>query len=288
MQKLWYGLGAAFSLCFSAYAAEIEVKPSTTLIQGQPFQVRIAVNESDPTPAQLTFGTQKIPLSQDEQGPFAFVSSAGDQKPGGYTLRILDAEGQVLTQQLIEIKAGSFYTQNIRYRAPVPNPEQKKILDQEEALVDKARSAWSPIALWGTQAFTVPVPHRISAVYGTRRYLNGTYNRYHSGVDFASPGGYPIKAPAAATVTLARYFSPFNSNGNIVFLDHGAGITSVYIHLSKLGVKEGEQVTAGQTIGYIGSTGRSTGPHLHWGLYVHGQNTDGLGWIKLTQALAKP
>jgi murein DD-endopeptidase MepM/ murein hydrolase activator NlpD len=123
----------------------------------------------------------------------------------------------------------------------------------------------------------------MSAAYGTRRYLNGKYNGYHSGVDFASPHGYPIKSPANAIVALARYFSKYNSNGNTIFLDHGQGVTSVYIHMSKLAVKNGDRVKKGQTIGYIGTTGRSTGPHLHWGVYLNGHNTDGMSWIRFSE-----
>ena len=95
--------------------------------------------------------------------------------------------------------------------------------------------------------------------------------------------GYPIKAPARGKVVLANYFSVGNDNGNTVFLDHGMGVTTGFIHLSKILVKVGDSVEQGQTIGLIGSSGRSTGPHLHWGTYIHGQNTDGLGWIRLTQ-----
>ncbi len=211
----------------------------------------------------------------------AYVALPADQKPGGYTLQVKSGF-TILDSQKIEVVPGRFGLQNIRYTAPPINAELKKKLDAEYALIDIARESYTPEKLW-SGAFMLPVPHRISSVYGTRRQLNGKYNGYHGGVDFASPMGYPIKAPAKGKVVLASYFSVGNDNGNTVFLDHGMGVTTGVIHLSKILVKVGDMVEQGQTVGLIGSSGRSTGPHLHWGTYIHGQNTDGLGWIRLTQ-----
>ncbi|RYX94149.1 M23 family metallopeptidase, partial [bacterium] len=160
------------------------------------------------------------------------------------------------------------------------------LIKEEDALVEVAKSTFSEEPMWD-KPFILPVPQRVSDIYGTQRYLNSKYNGYHSGVDFASPGGYPIKAINNAQVTLAKYFSKYNSNGNIVFLNHGLGVGSVYLHLSKILVKEGQKVKRGEILGYVGSTGRSTGPHLHWGVYLYGQNTDGLAWTTLTQKMYK-
>lgn len=210
-----------------------------------------------------------------------YIGVPADQKAGGYTLRIMNAQNVEVARQKIEIKPGRFATQNIRYRPPAVDKALKEKLDKEYALIDIARNTQTHQRLW-KKAFKLPVPHRITSVYGTRRQLNGKYNGYHGGVDFASPMGYPIKAPAGGTVVLAKYFSAANANGNTVFLDHGLGVTSGYIHLSKILVKEGQTVKQGETIGLIGSTGRSTGPHLHWGVYLNGQNTDGLGWLRFS------
>lgn len=197
------------------------------------------------------------------------------------TPKPIPQSGQLLEQPFTVIK-GRFRTQYIRYRKPPLAPHVQAIIDKEEELVTKAKHTVSSKQLW-QGSFIKPVSHRISSLYGNRRFLNGKYNGYHGGVDFASPMGTPIRATNSGKVILARYFSKWNSNGNIVFLDHGHGVTSVYIHLSRISVEEGQMVTKGQTIGRVGSTGRSTGPHLHWGLYLNGQNTDGLGWIRFSQ-----
>lgn len=265
----------------AAQATEAQLHlSSSTVRQGQQFQV--AFFSDTPGPYQLEVAGQTLELFAQGQRHTAFVAIPPVQKPGGYTLRIRNADGQEMAQQKLEVSPVRFATQNIRFYKPALTAEQKKVLEQEEALVDAARSARSPQAYFDG-AFNLPVPHRISSTYGIHRLLNGKLNGYHGGVDFASPMSYPIKAPAGARVSLAKYMSKWNDNGNLIFLDHGLGITSVYIHLSKIAVKEGELVKKGQTIGYIGSTGRSTGPHLHWGLYLNGKNTDGLGWVAFSQ-----
>lgn len=262
--------------------AEPQLKLSATEVrQGQQLWLELNSDQAlDPFKAQLA--GQEVELFERDGHFFCFIGMAADQKTGGYTLRVLDAQKQVIVLQKIEVLPVHRSTQNIRYAPPKMTVEQEKKLAKEEALVDIARAARSPQAFW-QGAFSTPVPHQVSAVYGIRRYLNGKYNGYHGGIDFLSPMGFGVKAPAAAKVALARYFAPYNSNGNTVFLDHGLGVTSVYLHLSKILVKEGQMVKKGEVIGLIGSTGRSTGPHLHWGVYLNGKNTDALNWIQFTQ-----
>ncbi len=105
---------------------------------------------------------------------------------------------------------------------------------------------------------------RISGVYGSQRVLNGKPKRPHMGIDFAVPAGTPIHAPAGGVVTLADpdlYFE-----GGTVFLDHGQGLVSVFMHMSAIAVHDGERVAKGAVLGRVGATGRATGPHLHWSL----------------------
>ncbi|MBF2054778.1 MAG: M23 family metallopeptidase [Candidatus Sericytochromatia bacterium] len=278
---LMTGICLLFLTRLSARAAELDVR-GAELRQGQALQVRFRAEQAGPFRVQVAGQTHT--LFEEAEAYQGFVGLPADQKPGGYTLRILDETGQTLASQKIEVYPGSFYTQHIRFPSPPLTPEQEAVVQAERQEMDTARASRSPDRLWQS-AFAVPVPHRVSAVYGTRRYLNGKYNGYHGGVDFASPMGYPVKAPADGRVVLARYFSKYNANGNTVFLDHGLGVTSVYIHLSKVLVQPGQLIRKGEALGLIGSSGRSTGPHLHWGLYLNGQNTDGLHWIRFTQQL---
>jgi murein DD-endopeptidase MepM/ murein hydrolase activator NlpD len=130
-------------------------------------------------------------------------------------------------------------------------------------------------------AFARPNKGRISAIYGVRRYYNGKFAKdyYHRGVDYAGGVGSPVVAPASGRVALVgTVLQGFRIHGNIVGIDHGQGVTSAFLHLSRIDVKEGDMVKPGQVIGAAGATGAVTGPHLHWGLYVHGEAVDPVPW----------
>jgi len=104
-----------------------------------------------------------------------------------------------------------------------------------------------------------------------RRFFNGEERNPHSGLDFAAATGTPIKSPAAGKVILTgNYFF----NGNTVFVDHGQGLISMFCHLSRIDVAVGDEVPRGGVLGKVGSTGRATGPHLHWNVSLNGNRVD--------------
>jgi murein DD-endopeptidase MepM/ murein hydrolase activator NlpD len=102
----------------------------------------------------------------------------------------------------------------------------------------------------------------MSGAWGNQRVLNGVPATPHMGFDIAAPAGTPIKAPASGTVSLAE--SDLHYEGGLVFIDHGQGLISMYLHMSRVDVKPGDVVVQGQTIGAVGAKGRATGPHLCW------------------------
>jgi murein DD-endopeptidase MepM/ murein hydrolase activator NlpD len=152
-----------------------------------------------------------------------------------------------------------------------PPAEALEKIKREAASKRKARSE---LTLRGgfAEAFIWPVAGRITGVYGSRRFYNGEPRRPHYGIDIAAPAGTPIKAPATGRVTLASPDMYFE--GGLIFLDHGLGVTSVFMHLETLAVKVGDEVAQGHIIGTVGSTGRSTGPHLDWRMYWADQRID--------------
>jgi murein DD-endopeptidase MepM/ murein hydrolase activator NlpD len=120
--------------------------------------------------------------------------------------------------------------------------------------------------------FRAPVAGEVSTAFGTRRSYE-----YHPGMDFAAAQGAPVVAPANGVVA---FVGTVPARGNIVILDHGAGVYSTYAHLLQADVKEGETVKPGQTIAQVGTTGFSTGPHLHWEIWVGGANVDPQEWTR--------
>jgi len=143
-----------------------------------------------------------------------------------------------------------------------PPPEIAQRIQREQAAVSAER-ARNDDRTGFAQAFIWPVKGRISGRFGNQRIYNGTPGSAHSGMDIAAAEGTPVKAPASGVITFA---DDLYLTGGTVLLDHGYGISSNFLHLSRIDVKVGDSVEQGQVIGAVGSTGRATGPHLHWGM----------------------
>lgn len=127
-----------------------------------------------------------------------------------------------------------------------------------------------------------PVEGRNSGVFGSRRFFNGEPRRPHSGIDWAAPTGTPIKNPAPGTVVVV---GDFFFNGKTALIDHGGGFISMMCHMSEVLVQEGQALARGETIGKVGTTGRSTGPHLHWTVSLSGERTDPAVFMEKLNAL---
>ena len=143
-----------------------------------------------------------------------------------------------------------------------PAPALAARIAREQALVTEARLRDDPRTDF-TQAFIWPVEGRISGRFGNQRVYNGSPGAAHSGMDIAAVNGTPVKAPAAGVVT---FTGNLYLTGGTVLLDHGHGVSSNFLHLSRMDVAVGDSVQQGEVIGAVGATGRATGPHLHWGM----------------------
>lgn len=137
----------------------------------------------------------------------------------------------------------------------------------------KAQGFASKAALTGfLDGFIWPVEGRVSGRWGNQRILNGTPSTPHFGVDIAAPTGTPIRAPAAGVVSFAN--ADMHFEGGLVFIDHGQGLITMYLHMSRLDVTAGQRVEQGQVIGAVGASGRATGPHLCWRMRLNGRQLD--------------
>ncbi|MFZ5657170.1 MAG: M23 family metallopeptidase [Pseudomonadota bacterium] len=144
-----------------------------------------------------------------------------------------------------------------------PPPAIASRIRAEQARVNAARLADDARTDFATR-FIRPVDGRISGRFGNQRVYNGRPGAAHSGMDIAAAAGTPVRAPAAGVVTFAD--PSLYLTGGTVLLDHGHGVSSNFLHLSRIDVRVGDRVEQGQVIGAVGATGRATGPHLHWGM----------------------
>lgn len=158
-----------------------------------------------------------------------------------------------------------------------PPASEMERIERERAEVGRVWAAPPTARRWDAP-FRLPVDAPIRPSFGARRVFNGRARSSHSGVDLAAPAGAPVAAPAPGTVALAEemYFS-----GGTVILDHGGGLFTSYFHLSRIDVKVGDSLEAGDRLGAVGATGRATGPHLHWSARVNSARVNPLDLLHL-------
>lgn len=177
------------------------------------------------------------------------------------------AGGQAVARDIVvATRAWQIEHVNVAKRpGAVPDEEFLRIRKGELARIAAARARRTGAEGW-RQDFLRPAPGRFSGRFGAQRIYRGEPGSYHSGLDIAGGAGTAFIAPADGVVTLAAADSPFSLEGHLLMLDHGNGLNSAFLHCSALAVVEGETVRQGQVIGRIGSSGRATGPHLHWSI----------------------
>ncbi len=181
-----------------------------------------------------------------------------------YSLRVLDKE---------------FPTRRLTVEEKFVNPPQQELerIRRESKRTREIFAAFNPERIWHS-SFQSPVPGAPTSGFGKRSILNGQPRSPHTGTDFDADEGTPVKSPNTGQVVLV---SPLYYSGNTIILDHGQGLYSYFGHLSRFAVAEGDRVSPGEVIGYVGATGRVTGPHLHWTVRLNGTRIDPLSLIAI-------
>ena len=219
-----------------------------------------------PTPV-VEYAGKRVLVMQEGGQWRAAIGIPLDSEPGRATIRL--ANNIVL----------SFEIDEHAYREQRLNVDRKYVslceealerLGRERKIIDAALTNWRETPLDGID-LQPPVDGPRSSSFGLRRFFNDEPRSPHKGMDIAVPAGTPVIAPRTGVVTAT---GDFYFNGNTVFVDHGQGYVTMYCHLSEIAVEEGQAVTAGDTIGAVGKTGRVTGPHLHFGTYLNGTAVD--------------
>jgi hypothetical protein len=201
-------------------------------------------------------------------------------KPGTYPLKVNCAGGKNWSISVpVRDKAYGVRTITVPSRQVRLSPEDQERAAREKKLTDKALATRSPERLW-RGPFIEPVNGTINSSFGRQTKLNGVLNpRPHAGADYLVKEGTPVKAPADGLVILTgdHFFS-----GRAVYIDHGQGLISMYFHLSEILVEDGQKARKGEIIAKTGKTGRVTGAHLHYGVYLNGARIDPVPFRKLT------
>jgi murein DD-endopeptidase MepM/ murein hydrolase activator NlpD len=276
------------------------VSQPARLVNGTPVLFRVTT----PKPVRALSGTwlgHEISFSFDATGEpsthqssthrswFALAGVSLETKPGTYPLEL---HAETSSDQSVGDSAGQptgptisfekkFRVQRQRYprvaltvppRYTAPSPEDQRQIEQDKEIKAEAFKTLSTVREW-EGSFSAPVNAEISDLFGVERVFNGTVESTHQGLDFRVPTGTPVDAVNNGRVILAQ---PLFFEGNFVVIDHGQGLLTLYLHLSKFLVKAGDDVKKGQQIALSGGTGRATGPHLHlavrWqGVYLNPQ-----------------
>ncbi|MEB3290056.1 MAG: M23 family metallopeptidase [Leptolyngbya sp.] len=266
---------ASLTLATPASAYEVVISPTSPQL-GDTLSVIIQANQPGGAPPTVTVNQgQQYPTFPLSGNRFrALIPTSPVQAAGTLTIQVVGDGGN--RNLAVGLRNRTFPTQRITLSSS-QNPAGTQY---EFDRVATFKTLVTPERFW-RGAMVRPNPGRVSTVYGVRRYYNGVFAQdyYHRGVDYSAPTGSPVVAPAAGRIALVgRVGQGFDLHGNTIGIDHGQGVLSIMIHLHRIDVSEGDFVQAGQVIGTVGSTGISTGPHLHWGLYVHGIAVDPVPW----------
>lgn len=264
-----------WAIASPAKALEVKISPPTPQL-GDTISVLVKTDDPSSTPT-VKVNQQEQPLFKSDENNDryrAFIPTSPLNSPGKITVEV---QGDDTTSNIgVWLKNRVFPVQRIWLSGSAARPATQLELERVGAF----KKLVTPQKFW-QGAFLRPNASRISTGFGVRRYYNNVFAQdyYHKGVDYAGGYGSPVVAPAAGQVRLVgREEGGFHVHGNVIGIDHGQGVLSIFMHLQDIEVKEGEMIKPGQRIGTIGATGASAGPHLHWGLYVNQVSVDPVPW----------
>ncbi len=259
---------AAFA-CLSAGMALRAQAPAVTLtpavvVAGSPLLVRVDAPEAQSVGGEWM--GRKLSFFRGKQAGtwYALAGIDVEASPGPSMLHITaqTSGGALDLSRSVEIHEGRYRTETLSVAPEFvqPGPEALKQIETEKALKEKIFSASAPEPIWSGN-FHRPVAAHSTDSFGVRRTFNGKLESVHKGMDFRAATGTEVRAGNSGVVVLAR---PLYYEGNCVVIDHGMGLYTISMHLSRIDVREGQHVKGDDRVGLSGATGRVTGPHLHW------------------------
>lgn len=273
----------------SQTASPTSTAPSKRLVGADAAPARSTVLPSSVQQGALVIGRTHPAAVVEYDGRRLRVSPNGlfvlgvDRDATGPLVVAVKSPGGSVVPHRIEVTARDWPIERVNGAPPKtvnPPPQIAERIAREQALIvasrkrDDAREDFA-------QPFVWPVRGRISGRFGNQRIYDGTPKSPHGGMDIAAPTGTPVKAPAGGIVIFAA--NDLYLTGGTLLIDHGAGVSSNFLHLSRIDVKVGDRVEQGQIVAAVGATGRATGPHLHWGMHCNGVRIDPLLVLELAK-----
>ena len=262
--------GCAALACLAA-AAPGAAAPQISVRPGDVFVVRLPPGTPAPESASFLGKTYPVLRVPGEPGPVLLLGVDLADAPGSADL-VVHLGGGGVEHRPVAIVRRRFLEERLTLAPAMVTPPQEleERIAREQALAAEVYRTTAADKLWDRR-FTPALEQKAAGNFGRRRILNGIPKSPHGGQDYTAPAGTPVKAIGGGTVRIAR---DFYYSGLTLLVDHGAGLVSVYMHLEKMLVAEGESVAGGQVIGRVGSSGRATGPHLHLGVRLFEQRVD--------------
>ncbi|MCU7939485.1 MAG: M23 family metallopeptidase [gamma proteobacterium symbiont of Bathyaustriella thionipta] len=263
-------LSILYLLPFTLHASELTVLINeNSSLKGQFVQGGIVIGKTTPG-SKVKFDKKNIRVSPEGD----FIIGFNRDEPAKVNLSVMTSEGKKISK-VLSVKKRKYNIQRIdglpKSKVSPRKPEVLARIKKEGAQAANARKRDDERQDY-LETFIWPTIGRISGVYGSQRVLNGQPRRPHFGVDVAAPTGTNVVAPASGVITLAHQ-DMFFSGGTII-LDHGHGLSSTFLHLSKLLIKQGDVVKQGDLIAQVGATGRVTGAHLDWRMNLFKRRLD--------------
>jgi murein DD-endopeptidase MepM/ murein hydrolase activator NlpD len=272
---------AARDLSARAQVAAVTLTPAV-VVAGSPELIRVQAADAAGVDGEWLGRKLQFFRGRDGRTWYALAGADVETSAGPSTLRIsarLAEGGARDLTRTIEIHPAHYRTGSLTVSPKFvePSPDALQQIKAEQALKDKVFAASATEPLWSA-SFRAPVTAPPTDSFGTRRTFNGKLASIHKGMDFRAAAGTPVRASNGGVVVLAR---PLYYEGNCVVIDHGLGLFTLYLHLSRIDVGEGQRLAAGDRLGLSGATGRVTGPHLHWAVRWQGAYLDPAKLLKL-------
>jgi len=211
---------------------------------------------------------------------YAIIGLGLKTRPGMKLLKVTQDRKEKIAFDVVDKHYPTQYVNGVPQKTVDLSDEDYKRYLKEKKKINIAKKSWGELDPASLQLM-LPVKSRISGLFGRRRVFNGEPRNPHSGLDLAAPRGTHVYAPADGKVILTGNFLFI---GNAIFIDHGQGLITLYGHLNKIDVKTGDKVQRGHLIAEVGSTGRATGPHLHWSVYLNRVAVDPMLFINKNTA----